>query len=478
MAFELTISDAVTPMHRASGFSLGWRLGGRGTFSFTTYSADGSAVPTLGAEAKLWMGGVTVWAGTIQRVKTTAMFGQSDAGTPSLSACEAVTHESALDKRIVRLRVFAEKTCKQIIEDLLSSDVAGELANPTSDIHAGVTIDKYIIDAARMCDILDDLAARSGYVWFVDYAQNLYFISRTASPVLYPAPFSITDASPNCRQVSVERSLDGYRNQQYIRVSYAAFGASEQTFTGDGGTQQWTLQDTNVSPVVDSLVNYVERISISEGSPLAEVEKTFGIHDIDSDPITGAGDRDFYYSPGEATIWQDTAAVAPASLQTLSVRWRQLGADVMFVDDSTAVAARVVAGEVGTGKHDHLIDDSGKVDAVGELAKAQAILDAKKVIPVEVSGVTDQPGLRPGQILTVALTVPGAATSLLIDTVDATPRDSNALRYTFHASTAAYDDWVAVWQAALAGGGGGSSVAVASSGAAPVAATEVQIAYA
>ena len=206
-------------------------------------------------------------------------------------------------------------------------------------------------------------------------------------------------------------------------------------------------------------MNYVERITVSEGSPLAEVEKTFGVHDIDSAPITGAGARDFYYSPGEATIWQDTAATALTAAQTLTVRWRQLGADVMFVDDAAAVAARVAAGEVGTGKHDHLIDDSGQVDAVGHLAKAQAILDAKSVIPVEVSGITDTPGLRPGQVLTVNLTVPGVATSVLIDTVDATMRDSNALRYTFHASTAAYDDWVAVWQAALAGGGGGVSAA-------------------
>jgi hypothetical protein len=137
----------------------------------------------------------------------------------------------------------------------------------------------------------------------------------------------------------------------------------------------------------------------------------------------------------------------------------------MDVYSSGAIAARQIAEGGGTGLYDHLIDDSSMVDATGELAKANAILAAKSAIPVEVSGVTDQAGLRPGQVLAVSLTVPNAAASVLIDTVDAVPLAGAALRYTFHGSTAAYDDWVAVWNRALSGAGGGGGVStVAGSG--------------
>jgi len=446
MGFELTINNVAKPLHNKTGFNLSWRLGGRGTFRFQIHSLDGTYEPPLGSEAKLWLGGSTIWAGCIQRIKTTAMYGSCQPGTPSISECDAITHESRLDKRIVRRAVYLAQTCGDIVTDILNVQLAHgsplktELNGYTTDIQAGVTIDKYVIDCARASDILDDLAARSGYCWFVDEMQNLYFIPRVSSPALYTAPFTITDLNPNCREVSVERSLDGFRDQQYIRISYAAFDPRDQSFVGDGATQQWTLL-SNDSPPVDSLVNYVERITVSEGSPVVDVEKTFGIYNIDSD-------RDFYYSVGEPYIWQDAAGVLLESSNTLNVRWRQLGSDVMVIADDPVIFARALV-EVGTGIHDHMIDDSSEVDSIGHLAKAQAILDAKKIVPIEVSGETDVDGLRPGQILTVALSVPNITSVVLIDSVEAWKRSSNSLRYKFHGSTAAYDDWVSVWNAAL-----------------------------
>jgi hypothetical protein len=464
MSFELRINNEVKPIHRETSFRLSWRLGGRGTLSFSTFSLDGSYEPALGAGVDLRMDGAVIWSGNLARVKTTAMYGSTEPGTPSMSACEAITLESRLDKRIVPLAVYVNKTCKEIITDCLwvklasGSPAVTELVGDLDQVLDGATIDRYVIDHARFSDVLDDLAARSGYCWFVEpVTQDLYFIPRTSSPVLIPAPFSISDADPNCREVSVERMLDGYRNWQYIRISYAAFTAPTQDIPGDGVTQQWTLQAG--SPLSDSLVNYLESVTVLEGSPAgAETAKTFGVHGIDTD-------RDFYYSPGESTIWQDAAGAPLDASQTLRVTWRALGADVMDVYDSTAQAYRVIAENGGTGIYDHLIDDSGAADATSELAKAQAILDAKSIIPVEISGVTDEPGLRPGQVMTVALGVPNAAAAVLIDTVDATPL-GGALRYTFHASTTAYDDWVAVWNQALGGGGGGGISASGVTGAA------------
>lgn len=454
---EVTINDQARSLQLDRGIRVSWRLNGRGALELTTQDWDGYGCPAVGQEAVLWEDGSRIWAGIIQGVKTVALLSKSSvAGTPSITTCQCVTHSSLLDKRIVKLAVYKNKTCAEIIDDILTVQLARsggtELAGAANNIDAGVTIDKYICDCARFSDVLDDLAERSGYAWWVDENQNLYFVPRDTDPAVYEAPFTITDAAPHCLELSAERTLEGFRDQQYIRVNFSAFGVSEQSFAGDDAAREWTLLDSNVSPIVNSLVNYVERITVTEGSPLAEVEKTFGIKDID----TG---RDFYYSPGEETIWQDDGGTTLATGQTLKIQWRQLGSDVMVVADDPAIEGRAAV-EPGTGVWDHYIDNSSEVDAVGHLAKAQAILDAKKQIPLIFSGVTDEHGLRPGQVLTIDVSVPDVDGKILVDQVDATLRDSANLRYTFSGSTTAYDDWIQTWSRILGATGGGITATV------------------
>ena len=391
----------------------------------------------------------------------TALYKSVAAGVPVVSKCRAVTYEQCLDKRMVALAVYDGQTCKQIITDIFDNQLPEgghvDIQSWGATVQTGATIDWYVIDHVRVSDILDDLAARSGYAWWVGVNKDLYFCDRATSPGTYFAPFSITDAAPNVRELSLETSLEGYRNRQHIRVNYAAFDVFTQTIDGDGVTDQWTLYDAGTSPLVESLINYIESLTITTISTGTVRDATWGTDGVDTD-------KEFYFLQGDSYIRRETTSPATplTADEQLVVKWRQLGNDVMTVENGTQVAVRAAI-ETTTGIYEHMIDESSEIDAVGHLAKAQAILDAKSVLGTVIEGVTDENGLFPGMVLDIAISTPAFTGSVLVDAVEAEYMKADMLRYHFHGSTAAYDDWIALWEKALASGGAGSTTVVAGS---------------
>lgn len=450
--------DRTPNVHYPSGVSLGWRLGGRGSARFTLESLDGSYTPEIGHDVQ-WFDalGTKIWGGVIHTISPKAAYKSTVSGTPLFTACDCVTYEQSLDKRIITIAVYENKTCKEILDDIFNVQLPEngniDINYGFGTINNGATIDRYVIDHQRVSDILTDLATRSGYTWWVGVDRDLYFVPRATSPATHPAPFSITDADPNCLELSIKKSIDGYRNRQYIRISYEAFGPETQTIVGDGATKSWTLYDWSRSPAIPSLVNYIESIKIATGSPASEIDASWGTDGID----TG---KQFYFKKGSSTLRQDAGETALTTDQQLTVVWRQLGGDVVWFEDGVEVALRAFI-EGTTGVYAHVLDNSSEIDAVGHYEKAQAIIAAKAAIGTEVNGITDETGLAPGQVLDINVSVPSFNGSVLIDQVDAEMLTGTTLRYAFHGSTTAYDDWVAKWDTVLAGGGSGNTVVAA-----------------
>lgn len=459
----LIINDVIRTSNvlREDGVSLSWLLGGsRNTAKFTIYSADGSYIPECGHDVQ-WFDstGQKIWCGVIYAIQPRAIYAKSAAGVPVITVCNCVGYEASLDKRMVAIAVYENKTCKQIIDDIFNVQLPEggheDINYALSTVNDGATLDRYVIDHQRVNDILDDLATRSNCIWWVGRDKELYFVPRTTSPASYRAPFTITDAAPNARELSVSRSRDGYRNRQHIRISYNAFAASTQTIIGDGATTSWTLY-SNSSPTDPSLVNYIESIKVITGSSATE-EKTFGLLGVDTD-------KDFYYEQGDSTLTQGgTSPITPyTSDQQIVVTWRHLGGDVITVENGGEIATRaaIESGTWGdsTGIYEHMIDASSEIDAVAHLAYAQAALASRDQIGTEVNGVTDRGGLLPGQVLDINVTTPPFSGSILIDQVDAELAADGTISYSFHGSTTAYDDWVKQWNSVLSQSGSSSSM--------------------
>ncbi len=178
----------------------------------------------------------------------------------------------------------------------------------------------------------------------------------------------------------------------------------------------------------------------------------------------------WYYSVGETTITQDSSGTPMAAGQFLEVTYRALGSDVMAVSDDAVVAARARV-EGTTGLYEHFIDDSSNADAVGALAKAQAILDAYKSIPTVIECETRRNGLMPGQLLTLNIANPSISGAFLIDEVDGYyfPGDPH-FRYKLRLiDSSRIGTWLQVWEKLagvdiVAGGSTGSMLAITGGG--------------
>jgi len=220
--------------------------------------------------------------------------------------------------------------------------------------------------------------------------------------------------------------------------------------------------------------------TFGNGAPVSTTSATFAWADT---TMSGAADgtdeaQDFgaylidtgkpwYYSYGETTINQDATGTPLAVGQFLEVSYRVLGHDIMSVQDDAVIATRAAV-EGTSGIYENLIDDSQNVDAVGELAKATAILDTYKTIPFVVEGVeTRLAGLLPGMLVTLTgVDKPQISGDYLIDNIDGyyVPSETH-FRYRMRLiDSTRIGTWLQFWEN-LAAKGKGPSNTVISAGA-------------
>lgn len=297
-------------------------------------------------------------------------------------------------------------------------------------ISDGVAVEQYTWEWTNPAAMLDDLAQLSGYVWFINADKELSFVPRTA----FSAPFNISDDYALIDSLTVRYTREEYANKIHARIDERAFAATLVSKTGDGSRRIFHV----ATPIK-------EVISIT----LSAVELNVGIY--------GESGSDWYFTPGDHWIIQDTGGTTLTGSDTIFITYRALGADAVFVEDAAEQAARATV-EGSSGIYGKVVQFDGIYSQAAGADAAQAELDARKAIPVELRYKTDEPGLLPGQLQTVTLTahdISGA--SYLIDEVVADDIDVGRLRYTVRAlSTSRLGDYLSVFES-FTGGGRGSS---------------------
>lgn len=185
--------------------------------------------------------------------------------------------------------------------------------------------------------------------------------------------------------------------------------------------------------------------------------------DVPSDPA------DVNCTVGSKVI---TFATAPASGHFVSFAYYRVGSDCVQVEDTPLVLARAAI-ESGTGKYQQEIDDTQNANNANAFQKAVSALNFYKTLPQQFSFESDNAGLIPGQVLTVAIAAaPVFAPGLLngnwvvqqiqgdlIPGVDFLKPGGGHFRYTItviNATVIGTD--IQFWQQLAGGGSGGSSI--------------------
>ena len=219
------------------------------------------------------------------------------------------------------------------------------------------------------------------------------------------------------------------------------------------------------------------------GSVTSGGSTTFGTQSVTvgvQGQTTGGTNFTIVYTPGSNIV---TSATPLNAGQSLQIEYTAVNAQFIRIENSTEVANRAAI-EQSTGKYQQSSSGDGSLSLPAFLAQAQAQLTAYGVIPSTFEFTTMWAGLYVGQILTIFLSNPANAPSIIngdwyIQEINAesVPVYNEAgepdrflpggghFRYTIRCiNTNQIGDWIDFWKGMKSGSGGGSSQVVSGGG--------------
>jgi hypothetical protein len=350
---------------------------------------SGQSRPTEGAVCIFSDGARKLFYGYVSNVNPTNEIGEGQLITYNVEVSDL---GSIFDSKIVR-RAYTNATLFAIVDDIITSYVEGGYGIDTTNVATGPTIASVVFDHISIRKCFEKLNKLTGYIWWVDYDSNLYFQETDVTP----APESITDTSNNFFEVSVSYDTSQVRNSVIVIGSpdgQESLSTNTQTFTGDGQTRSWSLED-KPSTVVSVKVNGVSK------------QYSLDVNERDTD--------DFVYSFSGQSITQTVAGTTLTGSDTLEiVYYPRIDIVAQKVDQDSINYFAVLDG--GDGTREYTIKDSSITSKSEALVRAQQELDefsmplVEGVFKTRTGLLTAGSYFAPGQLLTVNLPSYGIST--------------------------------------------------------------------
>jgi len=313
---------------------------------------------------------------------------------------EAYCFGSYLNNHIVS-EVYEEQLAGDILKDIIDNYFSGEGFTYTA-VEDGPTINKAVFNYVTAKQAFNEVSELTGYDYYIDCNKDVHFFARETNT----APFNITDAQRNCKELRVTDTHENYRNVQYLRAGYDITDNQTELFAGDGKRITFAL----VYPVAEAPTITVDASS-----------KTVGILGID----TG---KNFYWNKNDKSITQDSGDTVLTSSNELSVTYKGLFPIVIAAEDTEEIAARDAA-ESGHGRYESIVDDPNIDQLDFAIEKANGLLRRFGSIARHIDFATDVDGLSSGQLITINLTAHGINDSFLIDSVSTLDEAGVGLRH-------------------------------------------------
>jgi hypothetical protein len=259
----------------------------------------------------------------------------------------------------------------------------------------GPTLAAGVYEWKTLRQVLDDISLRSTWIRQIDADGVLLF----TAPGTVPAATPITEADGNFLAVSLEDSLNDYRNQLYLIYGPNGQVPKTEIFTGDGTTRRWTL--TYQLAQTGTGVTPRGLVVVTRSGPSVSNET------IDADPA--AGTAQWHYDV--ASTW-DNAIEHDAGETVLGV-----GETVTITYNAQfpgAVFERDVDEFLEVGPFTAILKRPDITDAVVADAVVAAELQRLAGDNARVRIVTREPGYAPGQTVTLDLPILGIQEDVLI----------------------------------------------------------------
>ena len=363
----------------------------------------GDNIPQEGSEIVFKDGSRFLFGGFISRTKPT----ETGEGQMFVYDIEASDYSFIFGSKTAR-RAYSNTTLKVIVEDLMATYIDASYGFTTTNVATGPTIDSITFDHISIRKCFEKLQKLTGYVWYVDYQKNLFFTTQIATP----APESFTDSSANFYEVNISYDTAQVRNSVICIGSdegEQSSSYSEQSFTGDGETRSWQLDDKP---------SYVVFIKVNG------VSKQFSLD---------ANERDtdiFTYSFSGSSFRQTTAQTTLTGSDTITIRYYPRVPIVVQKTSASSIAFFSTL-DGGDGVYEYTIKEPAITSKASASDRAQQELDEFSM-PLVNGVIKTRTGLlaggsifTPGQVLTINLPTHGITTdsAFLIQEVNITLRE-------------------------------------------------------
>ena len=209
-------------------------------------------------DAAIRMGGIIK---TVQKLRVTPEFGTG----ADIEATISADGYNEIPSRRTCTCEFFNKTAGYIVEKMRSLTIDAEGVG-AGTINAGITIPYYLMVCKSLKEIYDDLAASSGYKWYIDESKDLDFIEENA---IVDADEDIVEEGTftDFNDIIVSESLADYRNKTFVCGKFGPDGnlivvysqdsteiAARQVIEGGTGVYGHVIQDDNVATPEDALI--------------------------------------------------------------------------------------------------------------------------------------------------------------------------------------------------------------------------------
>lgn len=295
------------------------------------------------------------------------------------------------DKRLV-VKPYSDKTLSYIVNDIWTDYLDAE-GITIGEVQTGPTIKSAIFNYVKASEAFDALKELSGFTWFIDENEALYFIARET----YSATWQLDGVTHKPLEGSVRLSTGNplYRNVQYKRGGKGATSLQTEHFTGDGIIKAFTV-----------------------GYPIAQVPSVW-VNEVAQDVgIKGIDEGEHcYWNKGDATI---SFEAAPGDTLDVEIQYHgQYPLIAKAVDHSAILSRQAIEG--GSGMIEDIVTETQHESSDSMLESTKAALkeycrDAEKFIYQ-----TYESGLQPGQIQQVTYAPFGfSAHEMLIESISVT----------------------------------------------------------
>ena len=305
-----------------------------------------------------------------------------------VSSVSCIDMHYLFDKRRIAAS-WESSTPGDIVTEIIAQLAAEGVT--AGDIQTGGDAIQALSNYAQASDVMDALVERAGYMWWVDYDKQVYFVD----PATYASPWTLRTNLIRRGSLKVSRQGDQYRNRQYVRGAKSETDPQTENHSGDSKARSF---------VVGYPIRSITSIKINGAEQTTSI-KGLGVT------------ADWYYSVGDPVLTQDTGGTLLGTSDTLEIVYVGEFRIVAFVDDPIE-QARLAAIEGGTGRVEDVADDASQTSTNAALAVAGSKIDRYAQECTKVGFETRKSGLEAGQQLTVDIPEHDLDTTFMVESIE------------------------------------------------------------